>query len=204
MIAGIITIPERIDAVHNLLTKIAPSVDSFKIFTDTEKRGHWFNYARCMDEMLSSAKYGEPVLVMTDDATTVSNWRERWEKIHKQAKSDIYVLFARQKHLFTEENIQREYVTKLQARGYYDQASIFINRPTLMKDVLHWFNTGGNNHPKVIKRQKHLDVVIQEYLLHHNIPWTITTPTLFDHLPIKSSLNHKIGSSPLYVGNTAN
>ena len=201
MIAGIITIPSREREVKNLCELILPSVDKLEIFVDDKMQGHWFNYARCMTTMLNQAKKNEPVLIMTDEVVTVKDWRERWEKIHAKAGDNIYVLFARQKHLFKPENINRGYITKLQLRGFYDQATIFINHNDLMDKALYWFhNEGGKEHPRVSYRTSHLDVVVQEYLLTHNIPWTITVPTLFDHLPIKSSLGHNIGGSPLYVG----
>lgn len=201
MIAGVITIPSRKLALEELRSLIAPSVDRFEVFTDEYRQGHWFNYARCMTAMLDAAKPGEPVLVMTDDATTVPDWRERWEWLHNKARNDIYVLFNRQRHLFNPENMARGYVTGCPLRGYYDQATIFINQHGLMTNVLRWFEHEGKMHPRVRLRQKHLDVVVQEYLIAHNKQWTVSVPTLFDHKPIKSSLGHNVGGSPYYIGN---
>ena len=50
-------------------------------------------------------------------------------------------------------------------------------------------------------RQKHHDVVIQDYFVDNNIPWTITIPTLFEHTGVVSSLGHDVGQSILYKGN---
>lgn len=201
MIAGVITVPSRKTALEELRSLIEPSVDRFEVFTDEFRQGHWFNYARCMTAMLDKAGKDEPVLILTDDATTVPDWRDNWERIHKRAQNNIYVLFNRQRHLFNAQNITRGYVTGCQLRGYYDQATIFINQQGLMTNVLNWFHSEGYLHPRVYKRQKHLDVVVQEYLITHNMPWTMTIPTLFDHKPIKSTLGHDVGASPLYIGN---
>ena len=100
-------------------------------------------------EMLLLAKKDEPVLIMTDDVTTVPDWRERWEKIHEAAGSEIYCLFTRKRHLFKEENLKRGFVTGVHLRGFYDQATIYINRPSLINDVIKWFNL-ANTLRKVI------------------------------------------------------
>ena len=205
MIAAIYTIPKRFELMRALKDKIKPSVDEVRIFMDGDYRGNWWNHQRTLSEMLPLAKNDEPVLIMTDDVTTVPDWRERWEKIHEAAGSEIYCLFTRKRHLFKEENLKRGFVTGVHLRGFYDQATIYINRPSLINDVIKWFNETGKQTkpflPPLEKRGNHLDVVIQEYLVAHNIEWTVTVPTLFDHLQVGSSLGHDIGGSPLYIGN---
>ena len=200
MIAGIITVPERQKELETLKKLIEPKVFKLATFIDEEHRGHWFNLSRCMKLMFDMAEKDEPVLIMTDDVTTVPDWYERWEAIHKKARNNIYVMMARQKHLFSKENIKRGYFTGLQLRGFYDHAVIYINQKDLMSRVMNWFDNGGCELPRVKNRTKHLDVVIQEYLLYNKIPWTITIPTLFDHIG-KSTIGHNVGSSPLFIGN---
>ena len=201
MRAGVITIPSRRAEVEELRALIAPSVDSFEIFEDTAMKGHWFNYARCLEEMLNKARHKEPVLILTDDATTVPNWRQLWQQIHIKAQNNIYVLFNRKRNLLLNlENIARGYVTGCHPRGYYDQATIFINHQGLTKKILNWFDLEGQYHPKVSRRKKHLDVVIQEYLILNGMQWTVSVPSLFDHRLVKSSLGHTVGGSPNYIG----
>jgi hypothetical protein len=204
MRAGIITIPGR-PTLPPLVELIEPSVDALEIFVDVDRRGHWWNLERCMRTVLPKAAVDEPVLILMDDATTVPDWRERWEKIHAEAQNDIYVMFARQRHLFTPENIARGWVTKSQKRGFYDLAAIFINRPTLMDDALRWYEATGKYEQPLARRipppqRKHLDVVIQEFLLSQGTAFTITIPTLFDHMAAPSTLGHGVGGSPLYIG----
>jgi hypothetical protein len=186
--------------VEKLSALVAPSVDNLTVLWDHNRNGHWWNYERALETLIDSAKPGEPVLIMTDDATTVPDWRERWERIHAQAQDQIYVLFGRQKHLFTPENVARGYVTKVQPKGYYDQAAIFIDQHGLMGRIREWLAGPGRSNPVVMRRGKWLDVMVQEYLIQHRIPWTIATPSLFDHAAIASTLGHDVGGSPCYVG----
>ena len=88
----------------------------------------------------------------------------------------------------------------MQKRGWYDQASVFINQQDLPSKVENWFQTRGR-HIMNKHRQKHHDVVIQDYFVDNNIPWTITVPTLFEHTGVVSSLGHNVGQSILYTGN---
>jgi len=200
MIAGVITIPERKLALNRLLDVVSPEVDEVKIFCDENHQGHWWNYWRMFASMLPQAAIGEPILLMADDAITVPGFRNQWEYIHEEAQDSMYVLFSRQRHLFKADNMGRGYVTKVQSRGLYDLASIFVDQQSLPNDVREWFRSIGR-YLIPPKRQNHLDVVIQEYFVYHGIPWTITIPTLFDHQTVKSSLGHAtIGGSPVYVG----
>lgn len=206
MIAGIIGVPSRQEIIEDLLTLIRPSVDHVEVFMDTEYRGNFWNVSRAYKSLISRGKQGEPVLITTDDAITVPNWRERWEAIHNKAQNDIYCLFNRRSHLFTPDNVNRGYVTKCQYGGYYDVASIFIDNQTLMEGWQTWHNqqtaTGSaeTESYKIKRIRKHFDVSIQEYLISLNKPWTIATPTLFDHRPGPSTIGHSIPGSPYYVG----
>ena len=203
MKAGVITIPERMEPLRRLLDVIEPEVGEVAVFCDTEHRGAWWNSWRMFSSMLPNAGIDEPVLLMEDDAITVPGFRAMWERIHSEAQDGLYTLFGRQRHLFKAENMARGYVTKVQARGWYDQAAIFINQQSLPEDVRGWFESGGLEYmnDKRAKSANHFDLVLQEYLVYHGIPWTITTPTLFDHQSVASSLGHKIGGSPAYIGN---
>ena len=202
MIAGIVGVPKRLDLIERLAALIEPQVDHLQVFLDHDYQGNWWNTVRTWRDLTRRAKPNEPVLVMTDDVTTVPDWRSRWERIHSQAQNDIYSLFTRQRFLFTAANLDRGYVTKVQRRGFYDQAVILINQSTLIDDVLDWFNGPGRTAPGVVGRERHLDVVIQEFLINKNKPWTITVPTLFNHLPVRSTLGHTVGESPYFVGGT--
>mgnify|MGYP006405804161 FL=1 len=157
--------------------------------------------------MLTNAEKGEPVLLMTDDAITISGFRKLWEDIHYVEQSSLYTLFSRQRNLFTEENVARGYVTKVQPRGFYDIAAIYIDQQDLPRKVLSWlFDSDIDSLPprvrKLRSQGRHIDVVIQDYFVYHDIPWTITTPTLFDHQATKSTLGHNVGGSPRYIGDT--
>ena len=200
MIAGIIGVPSRVEMISELRDIISPSVDSVEVFMDHQRNGNWWNLSRAIATLTAQARQGEPVIIMTDDAITVPDWRERWERIHAQAQNSIYSLFSRQRFLFNQTNLFRGYITKCQARGFYDLAFILIDKPNFIQDVQHWFDSGGKDTPLVIRRQSHLDVVMQQYLIAHNIQWTISLPTIFDHRESKSTMGHTIGGSPFYVG----
>lgn len=201
MIAAVISVPQRAKSLAELRALIEPSVSSFQVFMDVCHQGHWWNYERAFRQTVDVAPPGTAVLLMTDDVTTVPDWRERWEAIHATAGGKIYTLFNRQRHLFKPENLARGFVKGSFPRGFYDPATIFIDKPNLMAAAMRWFYLeGGREHPRVTKRRKHLDVVIQEFLILHHIEWTVTTPTLFDHKSIASTVGNKIGRSPCYIG----
>jgi hypothetical protein len=201
MKAAVISVPSRGDYLNNIHNIITNEDVDLKVYMDYEKKGHWFNYFRMFKEMLEGAKKDEPILLLDDDMITIKGWKKYWEVIHEKANNDLYVFYSSQKHLFKEDNINRGYITKVQPRGFYTCAGIFINQQDLPSKVMKWFESKGkyilNKH-----RQTHLDVVIQEYLIDANKSWTITTPTLFEHIGYDSVLGHKWekGSS-LYIGN---
>jgi len=205
MIAGVITVPGRAKALQRLLDIVAPEVRSVEVFMDEERRGYTWNYGRMFRTMLPKTPVDEPVLLMTDDAITIPGWYDRWLKIHGEAQTDLYTLFGRQHHLFKQENLDRGYITKVQARGWYDQGSIFINQQTLPSRLDGWFFSGGREWMNERRKMSanHFDLRIQAYFVSHEIPWTITTPTLFDHQDVPSTLGHPtIKGSPAYVGHS--
>lgn len=203
MRGAIYAVESRVDNyVKRLVDSLGSGID-IKLFVDTPPynlEGNWWNHRRMFKEMLEGAKIDEPILLMCDDVETIPNWREYWERIHKKAKSEIYCLFNRQRHLFKGDNVDKGYVTGCHKRSFYDQAVIYINQQELPSKVDEWFESRGKH---IINkcRQKHFDVVIQEYLVDNGIEYTILTPSLFEHIGEKSSLGHKVGKSYQYLGN---
>ena len=120
-------------------------------------------------------------------------------ELHAVAQHDLYVLFTRKPNLVKPDIVRRGWTKGLFPRGYYDQAVIFINRPTFAADVDGWFETIGKT--KITpQRAKHYDVVVQEYLINTKQEWVVTVPTLFDHVGKISTLGHDVGPSALFAG----
>lgn len=198
MRAGIITIPNRNHYLNSLTDCLEVNDIEYKLFIDYRKQGAFWNYMRMFKEMLEGAKKDEPILLCTDDVITTYDFRMRFEKLHAEVGSELYTFFTRQRHLLKYKDVG--YVTKVQKRGWYDQASVFINQQDLPSKVETWFETHGK-YLMNENRQKHHDVVIQDYFVDNNIPWTITVPTFFEHTGVVSSLGHDVGQSILYIGN---
>jgi hypothetical protein len=198
MRAGIITIPNRNHYLNSLTDCLEVNDIKYKLFIDYRKQGAFWNYMRMFKEMLQGAKKDEPILLCTDDVITTYDFRMRFEKLHAEVGSELYTFFTRQRHLLKYKDVG--YVTKVQKRGWYDQASVFINQQDLPNKVETWFETHGK-YLMNENRQKHHDVVIQDYFVDNNIPWTITVPTFFEHTGVVSSLGHDVGQSILYIGN---
>ena len=97
MKAGIITTPNRQIYLPGMIEQIGPYVDELRIYNDQHKQGQPYNMARCMRDLLTTARGGEEVLIMTDDGITVQDWYERYMALKKQVKSGIYVFFNRRK-----------------------------------------------------------------------------------------------------------
>lgn len=204
MIAAIMAVPKRQEAVAQLRALIEPFVSQVLVYEDTEYKGQPWNYSRVLCSALPIAKPNEPVLILTDDAVTVPDWYARWAALHTAARHDVYCLFTRQRHLFKPEHLARGYVKKVHKGGFYDQAAVFINRPSLGWDVADWLARYGATWPGLKNKTQHYDIVVQEYLIAHDIPWVVSVPTLFDHRQdLKSLLGHRIGGSPMYVGQVA-
>lgn len=201
MKCGITTTGTRPQYLNPLIKILAPTVDSLRLFVDSERRGFSWNSARMYRTMLDQAKKDEPILFCTDDVITVPDWEARWRAIHAQAGSEIYVLGSLKRSLFKAENMERGFFTGTPLRGFYDIAVIFINQQGLFGRVDKWLKAGGKDLPRVRKRLKHSDVMVQEYLIYNGIPWTTAIPCLFDHIGMVSSLNHSCGRCPEYVGN---
>jgi len=197
MIAGVITTPNRQKYLNDLIKLIAPKVDKFVIFNDQHRQGHTWNYKRCVREATALAKTDEPVLIMTDDVTTVPDWRDRFEALQYKVPNDIYTFFTRQRHMI--KYSEAGYAKGCFARGFYDQAVIYINQQDLMDKVEAWFDEKGKTimNPN---RAKHFDVVVQDYLIDVGHEWVVTVPTLFDHIGEESTMGHDIGGSIAYIG----
>lgn len=199
MRAGIITIPNRNQYLMPLLDVLQQNNIDCRLFVDYNRRGAFWNYFRMFKEMLESAEKDEPILLCTDDVITTNNFLELFNNLHQKAKSNLYTFFTRQKHLLKSDIIKKGYVTKVQKKGWYDQASVFINQQDLPYKIEKWFNERGK-HIMNKHRQKHHDVVIQDYFVDNNIAWTITIPTYFEHTGVVSTLGHQVGKSILYIG----
>lgn len=198
MKVGVVTIPNKRDSyLYPLIDVLEQSNCEVKLFVDYKMKGHTWNLSRTMDEMIENAEQDEPVLITADDVITNKIWLNDWNKIHNVAKNDIYTLFTRQRHLNKNEIIQKGYVTKVQPRGFYDPAVIYINQKGLIKNISDWLQdkekcTMSN------KRKNHFDVCIQDYFIYKQKEWTITIPSLFEHIGDVSSLGHSVGKSINY------
>jgi hypothetical protein len=85
------------------------------------------------------------------------------------------------------------------ARGFYDQAVMYINQQDLIDNVEKWFDERGRTLIDE-KRAKHFDVVLQDYLIDIGHEWVVTIPTLFDHVGERSTMGHDVGGSVIYIG----
>lgn len=199
MIGGIITTPTRQQYLTGVVADVAPHMRELRIFNDEHRRGHWWNLERCATETLHAAGAGEPVFIGMDDTQAALGWHSTWQKIHREAQARVYVLFNRRRYIFRPENLERGWARGSWPGGFYDHAFIVVGWPTLFDDALRWYATGGkgtmNPH-----RAKHLDVVVQAFLVANGEPWVVTTPSLFDHIGHVSALGHDIGGSPHFAG----
>ena len=211
MLCGVVGVRSREVHIEKMRQAIEPSVDEFHVFYDETRRGYWWNISRVMSTMLGKAKQGEPVLITTDDVVTVPDWRERWEAIHAAAGTQFYTLFSSTKRHYSEENQQRGFLSGIIKGGWYDHAMIFIDQPDFETRVKRWlFGEGGLNHPHIARRRilmpdgsyDKFDYAMEGYLVAHDIPWTLATPSLFDCADLNSEMGHGQNSfrSPCYVG----
>lgn len=208
MIGGIVAVPEREAHIQQLRKRLDPYCRELTVFYDYKRKGTWWNQTRAM-ALLKQAKQGEPVLITTDDGVCVDDWFERWEVIHAQAQDSIYSLYCGSKAVFTSEALAAGFHTGLHRNGFYDVAMIFIDQQSFLDDVKRWLFMENGLHDKwlhhrhIVKKDgsyQHLDYAMEGFLLAKQQPWTVTTPTLFDHAQLKSTMGHGTFESPHYVG----
>lgn len=199
MIAGVITTPDRQQYLPALLAAITPVAERVIVYNDQQHRGHWWNLSRAIREVTNLVQPGQPALVCCDDALPVEGWYDRWQAIHAEAGGRYYTMFGRKRHLFTPENLRRGWVAGCFHECWYDHGMIFVKAPTFMDDALAWFAAGGEaTMPKA--RRTHLDMVMGHYLKATGQEYVVTTPTLFDHVGVESTLGHNIGGSYCWAG----
>lgn len=191
IVAAILATQDRVDYIGELVEKLTPHVGKVEIFVDTERRGHTWNARRAM-RMVEEADEGQPVLMLDDDMLPAPDWAARWRKIQQMSGSNIFSLFTRQRRLA--KLASRGYAHGIFGRGFYLAAAILVDQRGLLQAVDDWTATEGKDHP----RKAHYDVMMQEYLITHRMPWVVTVPTLFDHVSTKSTLGHSIGRSPFF------
>ena len=208
MLVGVVAIPERAPHVEQLLYRLEPHARKVQLFWDSQHKGTWWNQTRAM-QLLKQAEPGEPVMITTDDGVCPEDWFERWQAIHAKAQDSIYSLYCGSSAVFTDEAVERGYNTGLHRNGFYDVAMIFIDQPNFLDDAKRWLFMDGGLHDKwlhhrhIVKKDgsyQHLDYVMEGFLLSQNRPWTVTTPTLFDHAQLKSTMGHGFFESPNYIG----
>jgi len=200
LVAGIVGVPQRAWMIEELRALVEPHVDSLVVYMDEERKGCLWNMHRAIQETAARARDGEAALVMTDDAITVPGWRDRYERIAQEVDAAAYCLFSRQRHVFKPENLARGYTYGVHRGGFYDLATVYIRQRTLIPRVRQWYATRGQFRKSVATRAHHPDILIQEYLVAHEIPWVVSAPSLFDHREGRSTIGHKIGRSPCYIG----
>jgi len=212
MIGGIVAVPERRAHVEKLQQRLLGSDQGrcreVSVFYDYNHEGTWWNQTRAF-ELLKKAEPGEPVLITTDDGVCVEDWAARWHAIHEKAQDSIYSLYCGSKAVFTDEALAAGFNTGLHKNGFYDVAMIFIDQPNFLADVKRWlFMDGGLHDPwihhrHIVKKDgsyQHMDYAMEGYLLAKKRAWTVTTPTLFDHAQLKSTMGHGTFQSPHYIG----
>ena len=211
---GIVGVKSRLAHITKLRQHLAIGMqpdDEIRVFWDDKRLGHWWNYSRTVETLTKAAKPGEPVMICTDDAVTVPDWRDRWEALHSKAQAQRYCLFHGSKDLLTDANLQKGYAEGILYRAWCDQAMVLIDQPTLMEDCKRWLwmenglHSKWLHHRRIIQkdgRPDYLDIATEGYLIAKKLPWVAACPTIFDHAPLPSEVGHKVGEykSPQYVG----
>jgi hypothetical protein len=206
VIAVIYSVPERAEHVRKLVDLLTPDVRLVVNYSDDEHRGQRWNYTRALREGTALANPDEPVLITTDDVLPVRHWRARFDALHEQARAERYCLFTRCRHVITPATRAVGFHRGIPARGFYDQAAVFVNQSNLAERVEDWFSVAWYAREDLRKRQAHRfwDIAVQEYLRAHSLEWVTAVPSLFDHLPFKSTMGaYKIGGATLLASDEA-
>lgn len=199
MRAGIMCVPKRVRLYSQLRKQLEADGIDVSLYVDHKREGGWNNFLRMMTEELDTAKPGELVFAFEDDVYTVPGWLDYFMAIHERAQGEIYVLYSRRPELATPENFERRYVTGVLPRAYYTTACAYIDQHGLMDRMMSWLNSGGAETFVPRSRLRHWDIVLQEYLIAHDIPWTVLTPCLFQHNhEVPSTLGHSWSSGSQY------
>lgn len=207
MIAGIITVPERLEFAEALKLQLLEHMDSVHIFNDTNHNGCTWNWLACIEGIQAEAEEGEEMFFFTDDAILSKDFLEHYTRINNSAKERLYTLNVRGEHVVKLNDVKRrEYVItkRNDIRFKYTFSDIgWMVRNDVKFSNLHqqysdWLDRKNTNvlpspfHPEASKGYlKHFDLSFSVFLFENNYSYGVTIPGLVKHdISLDSTLGH--------------
>ena len=198
MIAGIITVEERLINALALKTKLSEFCDEVIVYVDTDKRGVEWNTLRMIEDISSKSEYDAPMLFFTDDAILSKNFQFNLNHVllNDSENTTVFSLFSnnRSDWDWTEIPDGLHKVTKY-PQLFGDQGWLMYNR---IDSIVDKIKTYIDNSPfdEVVE---HIDIALGFFFVDTLGFYKIPVPHIVEHdLSLESTLNHgneKLGKS---------
>ncbi len=173
--------------------------DDIRIFDDDWT--YWLikNKQRCFRETLRVAKeVNWMALILEDDILFCEKFKQELVMAINNSWTPIISLFTRQKHIINKAYLWiAEWCFK---RWFYEQAILWRDNFDLYEKCWEYYES-NLKFTMPIERQKHHDVILQDFMVENWIKWSITMPTLVEHIWVISSMKHQVWKSILFIDN---
>jgi hypothetical protein len=173
---GIVATDGREEYLDKTIKSLA-NQELVKVYKDLEK-GHLPNHIASMKKIYESNDWA---MLMQDDILASKNWIKLVDFVATQFEYPIVSFYSALGQASNQETINKGYFF---TSNWINEQAMLI-RKDLYNDFLNWLNNGESK-----KIHRCHDGYMSEYLKAKKIKVMIIAPSVFQHVGIKSSLNH--------------
>lgn len=194
---GITTTTKRPMYLSWLIEQLASYGIVPDLFIDDWSFGLIANKKRCYQDTLDKASKNDWVaLLMEDDVLLCENFLQHLNYIESQTDTSLISLFCRQRHI--KKYCTNLFVSWVLKRCLYEPALLWKKDFGMYKDMWKYYEEKLANTMRE-DRKNHHDEILETYLVENEIPWTVSMPTLVEHIWVISAMKHAIGKSILFM-----
>ena len=183
---GIITVPERKEALKVLTDYLDEWNIDYNIFVDEEHKGQPYNFNRMLEFYCSGEFDNYNNVLCTDDIIFSENFFETMDKILSETNYDVIGTYSNK--------IQNEKEDLYNGTGkhcLYD-VCVCYRSGILCKDYYKKFDEYRKHPQRTTREHNHYDVMNSHFLRDNNYKICVVRPNLVGLQKIKSTLNHNI------------
>ncbi len=173
---GIVTTQGREEYLNTTIKSLG-NQDRVRVFKDLEL-GHLPNHLASMAMLYQDNQWA---MLMQDDIIASKNWIKLVEFVKDKFDYPIVSFYSALGDASKEKNIAKGYFF---TSNWINEQAMLI-REDFYNDFLKWMYAGKNN-----KSHRCHDGYMSEYLKQKGIKVMIIAPSVFQHIGVKSSLNH--------------
>lgn len=187
-VAGIITVPERVQVVKVPIRELSNHGIPYKLWEDIEHRGARWNQTRMYMELCNIPHKNRHVITMTDDIAFKDGWLSRVTEAMENTDYDVLCLF-------TNRDLKADDDYGIHRASYkmwfYDQCAVFrknvLNRQ-FMLDLIEY----ATKEERTKKERNHFDCMMSAFLFDSGLKCGTFRPNAVRLQDVPSTLGHKI------------